>query len=112
MMFACPHCGHGLAAEAEIIGSQIACPSCSNTLTVPQPSAVADEVTSLTPSSPEKDQGLLTSTATKQRRLPVLALAAVIVVLAIGAAAVLFSRGKGGSPLNILASFGGPEPTE
>jgi hypothetical protein len=111
MKFQCPHCGQRLAAEAEMIGRQIACPSCSNTLTVPQPAAAASESTPLASPS-DTHQGPVTPSPIKKRRVPVLAMAAVILVLGLAAAAVLLSRGKGGSPFSMLASFTGPEPAE
>ena len=107
-----------------MVGQPIACPVCANTITIPAPAPVADEVASLTSSPAGKDQSLLTSSPTKKderadsavrapkRRLPVLALAAVFVVLALAAAAFVFLRGKGGGGLNVLAALTGPPPTE
>ena len=107
-----------------MVGQQIACPVCANTITIPAPAPVADEVASLTSSPAAKDQNLLPSLPTKKderadsavrapkRRVPVLALAAVILVLAVAAGAFVFLRGNGGGGLNVLAALTGPPPTE
>src|ERR1051326_7847831 len=99
MKFECPHCNQRLAAEAEMVGRQIACPACANTITIPSAAAVADKVTSLTSnSSHTNDQSPLTSSATQaagqreaggpltKRRLPVITLAAVFVLFGLAAA--------------------------
>jgi len=37
--FNCPHCGQHMSGDAALQGSQVACPSCQQTLTVPAPPA-------------------------------------------------------------------------
>src|SRR4051812_47519895 len=99
MKFPCPHCGQRLSAEADMIGRQIACPVCTNTLIVPaaETTQIAGPAPQLATSEPPKKEGsLVTSTPTRKRRAPVLALAAVIAVLAVAAGAFVVLRGKGG----------------
>ena len=100
-------------------GRQLACPSCAQTFVIPAAQPVADEVTSLpTPPAPKMDQSLVTSTATSEgtrqqdaggtlpkRRAPVLALAAVFVVLGLIAAAFFFILA-----IRLARQAGGREP--
>ncbi len=108
MKFPCPHCGQRLSAEADMIGRQIVCPTCTNTLTVPAEEC-GRHLAGETVTGSQQDAG---GTLRRKRRAPVVLLAAVILVLAVAAGAVFFLRGKGGSPLNMLASLSGPAPTE
>ena len=123
MKFACPNCGQRLAAEADMVGRQIVCPACSGTISVPALAAapvaapvvavvavaapqVAGEpapVASIAPASAPVSQP-----ASPKRRVPVLAMAAVLVaLLAVGG--WFLTRGKSGGMLSLVT---GPAPSE
>ncbi len=117
MKFPCPHCGQRLAADESMIGHQIACPSCANTLAIPATAATVTqpvEAPALPPqtaATTESRQAAVRALPRRSHRKSILALAAVILVLG-SVAAALALRGKGGSPFAALSSLSGPAPTE
>lgn len=52
MKFSCPHCGQHIDAEEDMVGMEVPCPTCSQKLTIPQPSDGSFPCASLTPKSP------------------------------------------------------------
>jgi hypothetical protein len=104
-----------LAAEAEMVGRQIACPSCSSTLTVPDISREANEGCEAREGVHELSRASRTSLPSREteprKHRPVFATVAIL-VLSVATVALFLTRAKGGSPLNVLASLGGPEPME
>ena len=110
MKFECPHCSQRLSAEPSAVGQQITCPVCANAFAIPAPApeivaAPAPPIPTVTPA--------VTASAPRKSRLPILALTAVIVVLALGASALLLPKNKGrGGSLKALAALTGQPPVE
>src|ERR1044071_5152682 len=104
MKFECPQCSQRLSAEPEMAGRQIACPACTNTITIPS-EFVMEALTSLAPAlpalvlevpNPEASTSLVaTEIQPRKSRVPVMAIAAGIVLLLAAAVAFAFSRGNG-----------------
>ncbi len=123
MKFECPQCSQRLAAEIEMIGYQITCPACANTIIIPAPQVVAAQLTSPDPAAgkpaPEKKEPELRDASivheparVSHRRIPRLALAAAFVIFGAAVAAFFIFRGGGSSGLGVLASLTGPPPSE
>jgi hypothetical protein len=99
--FACPVCGQHITCDSGSSGTPMDCPTCFRKLVVPQASAsgansfvlTAAEVSSRPIPLPGRSQTGLTTTPIATRKLPVLAIALVLVVCGAGAGIVLF-RGK------------------
>src|SRR5688572_12823635 len=115
MKFDCSHCSQRLSAEPTMVGQQISCPVCANTITIPppQPEAEVQHVPQkqISPAPVTAHSKVPSSTPPPRRRLPVVALAATIILLGLAAGAFFFLRSKGGG-LNVIAALTGPPPTE
>ena len=96
MKFECPHCSQRLSAELEMIGRQIQCPACDESLTIPVLQSAGISPTS--PSAP-------------QRRSRIPAMTAAFILTGIAAAfALLIGTGAVGS--GAIAALKGAAPTE
>src|SRR6185436_15597823 len=98
MKFECPQCSQRLAAEAEMVGHQIACPACANLITIPAPQVAAQTASpvpapeNIVPLPEKKEQPVPAAVSENarvpRRRLPRFALAAAFVIF--GAAVAAF----------------------
>ena len=52
IIFNCPNCGQELSVDAEGAGTELPCPTCSETITVPEKSTKAATVPSDEPHAP------------------------------------------------------------
>jgi hypothetical protein len=132
MKFECPHCSQRLSAEPEMVGQQITCPVCANAFAIPSPAVETGSATvpvataGVSPTHKASDEVFAprgevsggtpktageTLRASQKRRTPVLALAAVFIVLGVAAAAFFIFRGQGGG-LNVLSALTGPAPSD
>jgi hypothetical protein len=63
IIFNCPNCGQELAVDATGAGTELPCPTCSETLTVPEKSAKAEPVPSDDPHAPSLAPSAMASSA-------------------------------------------------
>ncbi|HTD64928.1 MAG TPA: DUF1549 domain-containing protein, partial [Candidatus Limnocylindria bacterium] len=119
MKFECPHCSQHLSAEREMVGRQIGCPACANTITIPAPAVETGSAT--VPAAPvgvsppgsfvNREEVFGGTPRAPHRRVPLLALTVAILVVGVAVAAFVIFRGGSGS-LNVLSSFTGSPPNE
>lgn len=68
LIFNCPHCQQELAVEATGAGSDIECPSCGQTITIPQPKPAAEGEGQEVPETEDVKNPILSSAAAKEEK--------------------------------------------
>ena len=68
LIFNCPHCQQELAVEASGAGTDIDCPACGQTITIPQPEVAAQASLPVLPDPAEVKNPILTSAAAKEEK--------------------------------------------